>query len=214
MGVVGATARHLDLTSAALLDHRDRHLPVSDAWAGILPDGGLVRGRTVAFAGGAAVSLALTLVASATRSGSWLGLVGVPWIGAEAASELGVALERTVSVAVEPDAPVVWAERTAAAVDGFELVVTSVPARVPDRLLRQVRQRLQARGGVLIDIVPDRRDATADLVISSRTEQWEGLGWGTGHLRRRRVELTVAGRRMPRPRQVVCWLPDVVTEQA
>jgi hypothetical protein len=209
---VGATVRHLDLAPAALLDHRARHLPVIDAWAGVLPDGGLVRGRTVACTGGAAVSLALTLVAAATSSGSWLGLVGVPWIGVEAAHELGVALERTVSVAVEPETPVVWAERTAAAIEGFELIITSVPAQVPDRLLRQVRQRLQARGGVLIDVMPGRRDAAADLVIFSQTERWEGLGWGAGHLRRRRVELTVAGRRMPRPQQATCWLPEVVME--
>lgn len=185
--------------------------------AQVLPDGGLVRGRTVSCTGAAGVSLALALVARATEAGSWLALVGVPWVGIEAARELGVALDRTVSVDADPDVPGVWGERVAAATDGFDLIVTSLPPRAPDRLARQLRQRLQSRGGVLVDVsgagpasarpgsVP--APSGADLTLATAGTVWEGVGWGHGHLRCRRFTLTVTGRRVPRPVRADCWLP-------
>ena len=69
----------------------------------LLPGGGLRRGATVsvtAAAGvGGATSLALALVAEASRAGSWVAAVGLPSLGLVAADELGVALERLVLVA-------------------------------------------------------------------------------------------------------------------
>ena len=52
-------------------------LPVVAALQSIVPDGALVRGRTVLCSGDAAVSLALLVVAAATQAGSWLAVVGV-----------------------------------------------------------------------------------------------------------------------------------------
>ena len=214
---------------AAGLDRRHQHLAVSDPFAHLLPEGGLVRGRSVACTGGAAVSVALALAAEATQRGSWLAVVGLPWMGVDAARERGVALERMVRIDVPADVPadvptdvptdmgppVVsdWAERAAAAADGFELVLTRVPARVSERMLRQVRQRFQARGGVLIDVRPGGRpprssSAGADLVVDAAVDTWTGIDRGSGHLRDRVVELTVTGRRSPRPRRVR-WSPSM-----
>jgi hypothetical protein len=203
---------------------RGRLLPVGPELAGVLPEGGLVRGRVMACTGGAAVSAALALVAEATRSGSWLAVVGLPWMGVDAARESGVAIERIVRIDVEPHphddgrngretTATQWAERVAAAADGFELVLTRVPARVPDRLLRQVRQRLQARGGVLIDVRSGAPLSTsaplsaslgsgADLVVEATVASWSGIGHGSGHLRGREIDVVVSGRRSPRPSRV------------
>ena len=117
--------------AATVLAH-DRTLPVAAPLAPLLPDGALVRGRTLACQGVAATSLSLSLALEAVRAGSWLAVVDLPWVGVEAAAELGIALERLVRVDAGS-----WAETVAALVDGFELVVTRPPPRTsPSRCAR------------------------------------------------------------------------------
>ena len=53
-------------------------LPIAPSFTPLFADRGLVRGRTVACTGDAALSTALALAASATRLGSWLAVIGVP----------------------------------------------------------------------------------------------------------------------------------------
>jgi hypothetical protein len=209
---------------------RERLLPVDPVLAALLPDAGLVRGRVVGCAGDAAMSLALALAAGASAAGSWLAVVGpvaggagaigpgmVGVVGVEAAAELGVAVERLVVVDADPARPQEWAERVAATADGVELILTSLPVGA-ERVLRQVRQRVQARGAVLLVVgtvdtvgtvgtVGGRAAAGVDVVVEARTVAWEGIGEGTGRLCRRRVEVVVAGRRTPRPVRGACWLP-------
>jgi hypothetical protein len=202
----------LDAVSVASLA-RERVLPVVDGLASLLPEPGLVRGRIVACTGPAATSVALSLVARATQHGSWLAVVGVPWLGIDAARELGVAVERLV--AVDADDVATWAERVAVAVDGIELVLGAIPSAVPpgrggvERTLTKLRRRVQARGAVLV--VVTHRSATeggwADLVVEGGGAVWEGLGDGHGHLRRRRLDVRVAGRRSPLARTGEVWLP-------
>ena len=132
---------------------RQRTLPVADPLQPLLPEGGLARGRAVACRGVAATSLTLALAAEATAAGAWLAVVDVPWLGVEAAAELGVPLERLVRV--EPATPVMptaWADLVAAVLDGFELVVTRVPRRVNAAVLRRVQSRIQAREAVLLAV--------------------------------------------------------------
>lgn len=201
------------VVGTATLDRRQQHLPVGDPLSSLLPEGGLVRGRAVSCTGGAAVTVALGLVAAATQQGSWLAIVGLPWLGVDAAREAGVALERTVRVDLSGDLPGEWAERVAAAADGFELVLTRVPRRLPDRVLRQVRQRFQARGAVLLDVDPWDRAAPAsgaEVAIDAVVHSWIGLDHGNGHLRDRVVEVTVRARRSPRPRRLR-WVPRPTT---
>jgi hypothetical protein len=205
---------------------RERLLPVDPVLGELLPEGGLVRGRVIGCAGDAATSLALALAARASAAGSWLAIVGplgVPGlpsarsassassatIGVEAAAELGVAIERLVLVDADPGRPQEWAERVAAAADGVEMVLTCPPVGA-DRVLRLVRQRIQARGAVLITVGAGSgagAGAGVDLVVEARTVAWEGIGEGAGRLCRRRVALCVTGRRAPRPVRGECWLP-------
>lgn len=171
----------------------------------MLPDAGLVRGRVVGCAGPAAVSMALALAARATTTGSWLAAIGVPVLGVEAVAEFGVPLERLV--VVETDGrPGAWAERVGAAADGFDLVLTRPPTGA-ERVLRKVRQRLQAHGVVLLAVGPSTPGLACDIEFTTTAVEWAGLGSGHGSLAARRAHVRVGGRRMPRPVERELWLP-------
>ncbi len=205
----------VDVTSSITLAH-DRYLPVDEALATLLPDPGLVRGRIVGCGGAAATSLALALASRATTAGSWLAVVGMAPIGIEAAGELGVAVDRLVSIDADRSQPGEWADRVAAAADGFELILTMPPVGPPsraERVIRKVRQRIQARGAVLLAVCPgggsSRSGIGADVVLEATAGEWEGLGHGHGYLRRRRVVVRASGRRVPRPVEHQLWLPGI-----
>lgn len=191
---------------ATVVPARDRTVLVDEPLASMLPDGGLQRGRVVGCDGPAAVSVAVALVAGAARAGSWVLLLGASTVGLEALAELGVPLHRVV--AVETDAsPAAWAERVAAAADGFELILT-VPPRGAERVERKVRQRLHARGAVLVSVgAAAAHSVGCDVTVTTATPRWVGIGQGHGRLVAREVDVVVAGRRVPRPAQRALWLP-------
>jgi hypothetical protein len=171
----------------------------------MLPDAGLVRGRVVGCAGPAAMSLALALAARATTTGSWLATVGVPVLGVEAVAELGVPLERLV--AIESDGrPAAWADRVGAAADGFDLILTCPPSGA-ERVVRKVRQRLQARGVVLLAVGASSPGVSCDVEFTTTAVEWAGLGCGHGALLGRRAVVRVGGRRVPREVERELWLP-------
>jgi hypothetical protein len=201
MDVAGAVAP----TAVAHLA-RHRTLPVVDPLAPLLPSGALVRGQTVACRGVAAPSLALALAVEATTAGAWLAVVDVPWLGVEAAAELGVPLERLVRVDLGAGAGRAsdWADLTAAVLDGFEVVITRVPRRISAGAQRRVQARVKAREAVLL-VVGD--PPAADVVMEASAPVWEGVEHGWGHLRGRRVTVEASGRRVPRPRRAEVWLP-------
>jgi hypothetical protein len=187
------------------LTARERHLPVDDVLGALLPDAGLVRGRVVGCCGPAAWSLAFALVARAASDGSWVAAVGMPSFGIEAAGELGVPLARLVAVDVDGGATA-WAERVAAAADGFELIVTCPPAGA-ERATRRVRQRLQANGVVLVAVGSSTPNMACDTDLTTTHVEWLGIGQGAGHLMGRRVGVQVHGRRVPRPVERDLLLP-------
>src|SRR3954469_18589608 len=76
----------------------EQTVPVAAEFAPLFPERALVRGRTLACAGPAATSTAMAVVASAVAAGAWLAVVDVPTFGLDAASEMGIALERVVAV--------------------------------------------------------------------------------------------------------------------
>lgn len=191
-------------TLANLVPARDRGIPVDPALTVLLPEGGLRRGHVVACTGPAATSLALSLVTPAATAGAWVAAVGLPQLGVEAAAELGMPLERLVLVAAGRS-PAQWAERVAAAADGFELVLTA-PPHGAERTSRQVRQRIQARGTVLVTVGPGAAFG-CDVELGTAAGGWEGLGAGHGCLLGRRLTVTASGRRIPRPRSTELWLP-------
>ena len=183
-------------------------LPVDEAFDSLLPWGGLRRGSVVRVggrSGSAALSLTFALIARATAAGSWAAVAGVDDIGAVAAEEAGVALER---LALVPRVPVEqWAVVTAALLDALDVVVVQPPARVRASDARRLATRARERGGVLVAI-GDRWTEAVDLRLAVGGEQWLGLGEGSGHLRARRVEVMANGRgAAARERRASLWLP-------
>lgn len=190
---------------AATVPARDRVVAVDEPLASMLPDGGLQRGRIVGCDGPAALSLAAAMMAQAIRNGSWLALVGIPMIGLEALAEFGVPMGRVIAVQAG-GSPAAWAERVAVAADGFELILTQPPPGA-ERTERKLRQRLQARGAILLAVGTGSPRVGCDLTCSTRAPRWTGIGAGHGRLTARTVDVRVAGRRMPRPAEQTVWLP-------
>ncbi|MEJ8280309.1 hypothetical protein [Pseudonocardia spirodelae] len=180
-------------------------LPVPGPLAGLLPGGGLRRGSTVAVgAGTGAGSLLFALLAAASAEGAWAGVVGRPGLGATAAAEAGVVLDR-LALVPDPGADLVGV--TAALLDGLDLVVVAGPERAG--LRAGDRQRLAARarqrGAVLLAL---GGWPGADLRLHCTRPRWEGVGRGTGRLRSRRVEVRAEGRGLaPAGRGVEVLLP-------
>jgi len=194
-------------STSDLVPGRDRSIPVEPALIPLFPDAGLRPGHVVSCGGTAAWSLAFAVAARAVADGSWLAAVGVAGFGVESAAEHGLAPERVVAVAASGGRE--WAERVAAAADGFQLLLTVAPPGA-DRMVRKIRQRLQARGGVLLVVPPAGRvDAATwgDIELTTSEVAWLGIEHGHGRLLARRVTIRSAGRRVPRPVTIDCWLP-------
>lgn len=210
-----------DLASLRLLGHRvrpvsgadQRILPVPDALAGLLPHGGLQRGSLVVTAGTAATSLALALSGPVSRSGAWVAVVGLDRVGLLAAAELGVDLERVLLVA-DPG-PERWAATVAALTDAVDLVLARPPVPVAVGIQRRLAARCRERGSVLLQVggAPGLWATAPDLVVSAGAPEWQGVGVGHGHLRARRLQVSVTGRRgADRPRTGTLWLPGPAGE--
>lgn len=194
--------RASDLVQAGAGGGADRLLPVAPELRPLLPAGGLRRGSTVAVTPGAS-SLVLALLAQASVAGSWSAVVGMPGLGALAAHQAGVALER---LALIPHPGPEWPTVIAALLDGVDVVVAAPPGRVTGRIASRLAARARQRGGVL---VPYGHWEGADLTLTAGHGAWEGLGAGRGRLRRRELTVTARGRGAAgRPRQVRIRLPD------
>lgn len=190
---------------------RDLVLPVHPVLApmfgvsGPSSTAGLVRGHTVECSGPGAMSLALAMVATASRAGSWTAIIGLPDCGAMAAAELGVALERTVFIGRpdEGDATVVLS----AVADGFDLLVvaTQTVARLSAGAARGLQTRLRGRG--VLSTVGRAPSLAVDHRLRVVESHWDGVGDGHGHLRRRRVVVDAESRRRGAPSRHQLWLP-------
>jgi hypothetical protein len=189
---------------------REHLLPVAAPFEPLLPLAGLRRGSTVSITAagvGGGTSLALSLVAEASRAGSWMAAVGLPSLGLVAAEEAGVALERLVMVAAPERSA--WGSVVAALVDGFDLLLLHT-GRTGVRQVdaRKLVARARERGTVLVQLGPGW-EGEADLALRIVEARWEGLDDGYGHLLARRVTLEVTGRgAAARPRRSELWLPS------
>ena len=143
-------------------------------------------------------SLAMALMAGPSATGSWCAVVGVPDFGAEAASALGVDLSRTVLV---PEPGTHWLEVVAALVDVTAVVVVRPPGRVPEGIAAKLDARLRKRGAVLVSWGPWPR---CEVRLTTHEPRWSGLGQGHGHLRSRRLEVSVQRGTAP-PRRTPLW---------
>jgi hypothetical protein len=198
---------------------RERTLPVAAPFDQLLPDEGLVRGRVLSCRGVADTSLAFGLIAEALVEGAWAAMVDVATFGADAASEFGIPLERIVRVEsgvteAEQSAGVgavaSWIDVMGAAIDGFDVVVTKVPAELlSDRqhserrpaAVRKLATRVQQKGSIVI-VLGETGALSSDLVFSTDSTEWSGVTHGAGHLQSRVIAVAAGGRRLPAARAV------------
>jgi hypothetical protein len=184
----------------------ERCLPVVEALVPLFPDGGLPRGAVVACRGPAALSLALQTLAGPSQAGSWVGVVGLPALGLAAVAEAGIAFSRTLLVAEPP--PEEWSAVVATLADSVDAVLVGA-GRVRAADGRRLQARLRERGSVIV-VVGAQGGLEPELSLTVVDAVWEGIGRGHGHLRTRRVDVELTGRRAAaRTRRVSLWLPDV-----
>ncbi len=206
-----------------LTSSRSRLLPVAPPLRNLLPEGGLQRGTTITvtgipFADTAAdprgddhetgvLGLAMALLATASAAGSWCAVAGTDDLGALAAHELGVDLDRLTLV---PRLGPAWGEVTAALLDGVDMVVVRPPFPPRPAMVRRLVARARERRSVLLAL-PGRAGwpEPPDLRLMVASLRWDGAGAGGGYLRRRHLRVTATGRRTPgHPRRVDLWLPS------
>ena len=144
-------------------------------------------------------SMALALVAGASRAGEWVGFAGCADFVVEAAAELGIELSRTVLV---PDPGEHWLEVTAALVDVLRVVVLRPPASVDERTAGILDSRLRTRSSVL---VVHGRWPRVEARVSVEESAWSGLTSGTGQLRERRARVVVHRGARPPQRADLTW---------
>lgn len=205
-GLVRPASEHAEEAGSAVA----RMLPVLPELRRLLPGGGLRRGSTIAIRNGFAsgcggTSILFALLAAASAAGSWCAVIGLPDLGAVAAAEAGVALER---LALVPEPGPEWSSVVAALLDGFDVVATAPPGPVAASVATRLAARARQRGGVL---VPFGQWSGADVVLEPVTTSWYGLGQGHGRLARRELVITSYGRgAAARRRQATLLLPGSV----
>ena len=160
--------------------------------------------RGMAQTGSGSTSLLLALLSAASTAGSWCAVVGVPTLGALAAAESGIALDR---LALVPNPGPEWPTVVAALIDGVDVVVIAVPGTVSASITSRLVARARQRGCVL---VPYGRWDGADVTLQVTQGLWEGLGAGHGRLRRRKVTVVARGRgTAARPKEITMWMPGL-----
>ncbi|BEL09040.1 hypothetical protein Q0Z83_072310 [Actinoplanes sichuanensis] len=161
-------------------------------------------GLRAGISAGGGTSLLLALLSAASRSGAWCAVVGMPALGAVAAAESGIVLER---LALVPEPGPDWPTVVAALIDGVDVVVVAVPGPVSAGIAGRLAARARQRGSLL---VPFGDWAGADVHLRVGEGHWDGLGFGRGRLRRREVTVVAQGRgAAARPRQITMWMPGV-----
>src|SRR5690554_5466584 len=163
----------------------ERSLPTLPALQSLLP-GGLRQGTAYSVTG--STTLAMTMLVAPSAQGAWCGVLGMPDFGTEAASSLGIDLERLVLV---PSPGSQWLTVAAAMTDVLGLVIARPPARITPAEISRLGARLRQRGSTLV-VLGEWPGADASLTVVGSS--WRGLGTGYGYLSTRRIEVEVSGR--------------------
>jgi hypothetical protein len=131
----------------------------------------------------------MLLLAGPSAAGAWVGVVGIPEFGVEAAAGLGVALERLVLV---PDPGEHWLAVTAQLTEVLPVVLVRPPARgaTPAETAR-LASRLRQRSSTLL-VAGEWPGAEAVLETSGGS--WTGIGPGWGYLAGRELDVVVSSR--------------------
>ena len=122
-------------------------------------------------------SLAMALVAGPSQAGEWIGIVGAPDLGLEAAAGFGIDLERTVVV---PRPGELWLSVAAGLLDVASVVIVKPPIPASAQQAgNRLKSRLRMKDAALVCWGEwPRSDATLAVTESS----WHGLGRGHGRL--------------------------------
>jgi hypothetical protein len=178
---------------------RDRAVALSDSsgLTALVPGGAVVRGsvlRVVGVPGAGSTTVAFELAAAFTALGEWAAAVDCDGsLGALAAREAGVALERFAVVRRVP--PARWATVVAALLDGVSLVMAEVPRGVGLGDARRLVARARERESVLVAYETRVRwPAEARYAVHAEGSEWDGLGCDAGFLATRRLHVRVEGR--------------------
>lgn len=194
------------------------------ALAHLLGGPGLRRGSTVVVdgaPGAGGTSLLLRLLVAPSAAGAWCALVGLPSLGAVAAEELGVALDRLLLV---PEAGGHLAAVVAALLEGCDVVVARPAAAFSLREAARLAARARERRAVLVvasaavaatpagpPLAPGRSGwlGEADVVLEALAGSWVGIGEGSGRLVAHGLEVLARHRRgAPGARRHLLWLQD------
>jgi hypothetical protein len=179
----------------------ERLLPVSEAFARLLPGQGIRRGSVIAVTGSHA--LALAVLAEASRTGSWVAAVGIYDLSSVATHEFGLVLER---LALIPYPGRHWADVVAILIGAVDVVMVRLPTKASPAILRRLAVRARERGAVL---VPLGNWPEADLRLELVRSVWLGLEQGHGRLEARQALVDLAGRAAAAGvRRAWLWLPD------
>jgi hypothetical protein len=212
--LAGAAGTHLHRASATAPRQvgAGRVLPVLPELRELLPSRGLRRGVTVAVGARArpdrptwsigTTSLLLALLTEASRAGSWCAVVGVPALGAAAAAEVGIALDR---FALVPQPGPDWVTVVAALLEGVDIVVAAAPGPVTPTVTRRLAARARQRGSVLVAY--GGWDGV-DITLQAVSGAWQGLSRGRGRLACRELTIAARGRGAAAvAREVRVWWP-------
>ena len=194
---VGSRARPLVLA-------RERSIELGGELRHLVPGGAVARGSVLRVTGSVperrtgatgATTVGFTLAAAVTAVGEWAAAVDLDGsLGALAASEAGVALERFAVVRRVP--PARWATVVGALLDGVSLVLAEVPRGLGLGDARRLVARARERETVLV--VRERAGAgvwPANVALTVRASggSWSDLALA-GHLTERTVAIQVDGR--------------------
>ncbi|MET7768589.1 hypothetical protein [Nocardia sp. NPDC005366] len=193
-------------SAAARIPHgtelRREALPVPSALAELLPDGGLVKGSVVAYAG--ARSLLAGLLAAVTEHGGHAAVVGMPRFGLLAAVEMGAELTRLAVVSDPGPDPV---EIAAVLLEGLDLVVLGLgETSVAPSRSRVIAARARSRGATLV--VTDGHWPNPTLRLDARVCGHAGLGAGHGRLRSLCLDVGVRAKSGPPRRGRIDLCPN------
>jgi len=172
----------------------ERLLAVAGPIGHLLPAGGVRRGSTVALdgpPGAGSTTVAFLLAAATTSVGEWAAVVDPDGtLGARAAAQTGVALERCAVVRhVSPDR---WPMVVGALLDGVSLVAAVVPPSLRSGDARRLAARARERATVLVALGP--WPVEASLRLHARGWNWSGLIADGGLLADRELDVRVEGK--------------------
>lgn len=193
--------------SSPLVLARHRTFPVVDELAGLFTDGGIRQGSTTEITGVAALSLASALTIAVSRSGSWVGAVGLPMLGSSAASDLGIEFSRWVFIDHPRDQVGAVIHALMAGVD---LILVGPDIKLPSDHGRKIVALMRERGTSILTVGKATLcNLRPDLCLRVSQATWTGIGWGHGHLLSRKVEIELVGRGAnSNLRRELVWLPD------